>query len=157
MTSEHTEPARGRIVVGVDGSEPSKAALRWAARIARVLGGDIEAVIAWEFPTNFGWAAAGTPDDWRPDIDARQVVDEALSNVFGTQRPPGLITSVREGYASAVLLEASKGAGMLIVGSRGHGGFTGLLLGSVSATCAERARCPVLVVHDGPASDSATA
>ncbi|MGZ4593994.1 MAG: universal stress protein [Actinomycetes bacterium] len=148
MTSESAPSARGRVVVGVDGSASSKAALRWAARIAPVVDGDIEAVIAWEYPVNYGWAAAGTPDGWRPDIDAGKVLDEVCAQVFGDRRPQGLTTSVREGQASAVLLEASKGADMLVVGSRGHGGFAGLLLGSVSATCAEHACCPVLVVHD---------
>jgi nucleotide-binding universal stress UspA family protein len=67
--------------------------------------------------------------------------------VFGGRRPPGLRTDVREGNAARVLLEASEGARMLVVGSRGHGGFAGLLLGSVSAACAEHASCPVLVLH----------
>lgn len=95
------------------------------------------------------WAA--DPGDWQTDVNAKTVLDEALDAVFGEQRPPGLVTTVREGHASTVLLEVSEDADMLIVGSRGHGGFAGLLLGSVSAAVAEHARCPVLVVHDTPA------
>jgi nucleotide-binding universal stress UspA family protein len=135
----------GRIVVGVDGSEPSRAALRWAARLAPGIGATIEAVIAWEFPTNFGWAVE--TGDWRPDRDAETILNETLDAVFGSERPDGLVGSVREGRTASVLLEAARGAEMLIIGSRGHGGFTGLLLGSVSAECAEHASCPVLVVH----------
>lgn len=135
----------GRIVVGVDGSEPSKAALRWAARLAPAIGATIEAVIAWEFPTNFGWAVEAS--DWRPDRDAETILNETLDDVFGSERPDGLVGSVREGRTASVLLEAARSAEMLIIGSRGHGGFTGLLLGSVSAECAEHASCPVLVVH----------
>ena len=135
----------GRIVVGVDGSEPSKAALRWAARLAPAIGATIEAVIAWEFPTNFGWAVEA--GDWRPDRDAETILNETLDGAFGSARPDGLVGTVREGRTASVLLEAARGAEMLIIGSRGHGGFTGLLLGSVSAECAEHASCPVLVVH----------
>lgn len=71
---------------------------------------------------------------------------ETLDEVFGSQRPPGLTVVVEQGPARNVLLDASDGAEML-VGSRGHGGFVGLLLGSVSAACAEHAHCPVVVIH----------
>ncbi len=146
-TVQHQPEVSGRIVVGVDGSESSKAALRWAARLAPVVGDEIEAILAWEYPTNFGWAAGGIPEDWRPDVDAAQALNAVLDDVFGDQRPSGLTVSTREGHAAAVLLEASRDAAMLIVGSRGHGGFASLLLGSVSTVCAEHGHCPVLVVH----------
>ena len=73
----------------------------------------------------------------------------AAGAVFGDQRPAGLKLElqVREGGAAKVLLGASEGADMLVVGSRGHGGFAGLLLGSVSANVAEHASCPVFIVH----------
>lgn len=143
MVQAEAEPKR--IVVGVDGSAPSKDALRWAARIATATGGVIEAIIAWEFPQTYGWPVG--MDDWRPDVDAAEVLRQTLDEVFGKERPTGLRTVVAEGHARQVLLSASDGAEMLVVGSRGHGGFAGLLLGSVSAACAEHARCPVLVVH----------
>ena len=131
-----------RLVVGVDGSEPSEAALRWAARFLASNGGRIDAVIAWHLPP---WAV-GDPA-WHPDQDAEKVLAETVDAVFGTEWPPGTRLVVREGNAAKVLLEESKGAELLVVGSRGHGGFAGLLLGSVSAKCAEHGTCPVLVVH----------
>jgi nucleotide-binding universal stress UspA family protein len=76
-----------------------------------------------------------------------KVLDDTVLAVFGDQPPAGLQRQVREGGAAKVLLEAGEGAIMLVVGSRGHGGFAGLLLGSVSANVAEHASCPVLVIH----------
>lgn len=145
-----TTPIRTRIVVGVDGSHQSKLALRWAARIWRRLGGVIEAVIAWHYPTNVGWTYV--PNTWAPEADARRCLQNCVDEVFGSDQPPGLYLVVREGRAAKVLLAESRDAMMLIVGSRGHGGFAGLLLGSVSANCAEHATCPVLVVHDAGAT-----
>lgn len=137
-----------RIVVGVDGSESSKLALQWAARIAAATGATIETVTAWDMPVSYGWAIAA--DDWNPEADAFKVLSETIDQTFDGARPPGLRTVVRRGNAARVLLDESKGAQMLVVGSRGHGGFAGLLLGSVSETCAEHAHCPVLVVHGAP-------
>ena len=134
-----------RIVVGVDGSEPSKQALRWGAHLAARFGARLDAVAAWDFPAGFGFASA--PSDWDPARDMRQALDETVQAVFGDQPPPGLRREAREGGAARVLIEASRGATMLVVGSRGHGGFTGLLLGSVSGNVAEHAPCPVLIMH----------
>jgi nucleotide-binding universal stress UspA family protein len=146
-----TDP--GRIVVGVDGSPASVTALRWAQRIAAPTGATIEAVIVWNYPPDYGWAVAGATaiDGWRPDLEAEKSLEIALDEAFLGHRPAGLAVSVRQGHARTVLLDAAVGAELLVVGSRGHGGFAGLLLGSVSAACAEHARCPVLVVHDDPA------
>jgi nucleotide-binding universal stress UspA family protein len=139
-----------RIVVGVDGSEPSKHALQWAAFIAQATDSTIDAVAAWEFISGWGRVGAGwtaMPDDWDPSGDAERALVATVDEVFGEHRPAGLTLSAREGNPAKVLLEASEGARMLVVGSRGHGGFSGLLLGSVSAACAEHAICPVLVLH----------
>jgi nucleotide-binding universal stress UspA family protein len=135
-----------RIVVGVDGSQPSKAALGWAARFSAITGGLIDAVIAWHPPASFGWS--NLPSDWNPAKDAEKVLNRTVDEVFGANRPPGIRLIVREGNPAKVLLDESRDAELLVVGSRGHGGFTGLLLGSVSAHCAEHATRPVLVVHD---------
>jgi nucleotide-binding universal stress UspA family protein len=139
-----------RIVVGVDGSKPSKLALSWAVRFSAATGASIDAVTSWHFPVNFGWGYV--PDAWDPIADATKCLTDSVDEVFGAERPTRLRLLVREGLPAKVLLDESKGATMLIVGSRGHGGFSGLLLGSVSANCAEHATCPVLVIHgDRPA------
>jgi nucleotide-binding universal stress UspA family protein len=164
MTMVNSENVRGRIVVGVDGSETSMAALRWAAKLAPAIDSTIEAVIAWELPTTV-WEVVATefpsclefptpfdsneqiPIRMQPDVDAMKVLEDAVRAVFGPSRPDGLVTTARKGHPAQVLLEASRSADMLIVGSRGSGGFSELRLGSVSSVCAEHATCPVLVVH----------
>jgi nucleotide-binding universal stress UspA family protein len=133
------------IVVGVDGSQPSKAALRWAGRFLAVTGGWIDAVIAWHPPASYGFSYL--PGEWNPEKDAEKVLSRAVDEVFGAEPPTGTRLIVREGNPAKVLLDESKDADLLVVGSRGHGGFAGLLLGSVSAHCAEHATLPVLVVH----------
>ncbi len=143
--SDVMSTARPRVVVGVDGSPQSAQALRWAANLAERMGAVIEAVAAWQTPASFGWSVF--PYDWDPAADMGKVLTGAVDEVFGPQRPDGMVLTVVEGNAAAVLVEASKSATLLIVGSRGHGGFAGLMLGSVSATVAEHAACPVLVVH----------
>lgn len=144
-----TAPAPARIVVGVDGSEQSKLALRWAAYVARLGSATIDAVMAWDYPVTFGWSAGwSSPDSgWTPQEDAEKALAETLAEVYGEQPPAGLRQFVQQGNAAKVLLDHTRDATLLIVGSRGHGGFAGLLLGSVSASCAEHAPCPVLVVH----------
>jgi nucleotide-binding universal stress UspA family protein len=142
-----TDSSENRIVVGVDGSDSSEQALRWAAYIAARSNAHVEAIITW--PAMSDWSASWAPVDasWDPVGGAEQALENTLVNVFGEAVPPSLVRSVRQGGAAKVLLEASTGARMLVVGSRGHGGFTGLLLGSVSTACVEHATCPVLVVH----------
>ena len=136
-----------RIVVGVDGSEPSVQALRWAARLAATLSVGIEAVTSWSWPVTYG--TGGVVATWNPEVDAKTTQDDAISRAFPGTEPAGLHRTVREGHAARVLLDTAEGATMLVVGSRGHGGFVGLLIGSVSAHVAEHAHCPVLVIHDG--------
>jgi nucleotide-binding universal stress UspA family protein len=143
MTDGPAAPA-ARVVVGVDGSRQSKQALRWACRIAASTGASLEAVAAWDYPAGLGWSAV--PVEWDPEQDMQKVLTEAVDEVFGPQRPPGLQLTVSQGSASRVLLEQAAGAVMLVVGSRGHGAFSGLL-GSVSTHVTEHAACPVLVVH----------
>jgi nucleotide-binding universal stress UspA family protein len=136
---------QARIVVGVDGSQHSRDALRWAAHLARAFGARLDAVTAWEYPPALGWSVV--PDNWDPAADMRQILQEATADVFGDDLPVGLQMQVHEGGAAKVLIDASQGAIVLVVGSRGHGGFSGLLLGSVSGNVAEHAPCPVLIIH----------
>ena len=141
---DQTTRGGSHIVVGVDGSPESGLALRWAQTLAGTLGATITAVTAWHFDTSFG---PYTPSEWNPESDAQQVLEDALAQAFGDQFPPGLKAQAIRGRPAQVLIDEAKSAKMLIVGSRGRGGFASLLLGSVSSACAEHASCPVLVVH----------
>lgn len=144
-----TQASRPRIVVGVDGSPGSKNALRWAGHLATLTDARIDVVAAWEYAALFGFTVL--PQFEFPAGDIERSLNETVDEVFGEDRPAGLRIKALEGPAAETLVTLSKGALMLVVGSRGHGGFSGLLLGSVSARVAEHAECPVLVVHgDGP-------
>jgi nucleotide-binding universal stress UspA family protein len=148
------ESGERRIVVGVDGSGHSHLALQWAASFAATFGARLEVVSCWEYPPSFGWAAIAP--EWSPGQDMEKVLDDTVRAVFGDQPPPGMRRQVIEGGAAKVLLDSCAGAVMLVVGSRGHGGFAGLLLGSVSASVAEHASCPVFIVHGEQAPPAAT-
>lgn len=133
------------IVVGVDGSDSSRQALSWAVHYAGLIGAKVDAVISWNYPAGYGMS--GAISDWNPGDDARELLAETIASVLGGDIAVPLSEVVREGNPAQILLDETKDAQMLVVGSRGHGGFAGLLLGSVSAHCAEHAHCPVLVVH----------
>ena len=140
---------RDVIVVGVDGSEPSLMALRWAMSLAELMRCDVQAVMAWHQFVSVGFSGMGMGaiGDWDPQTLASQILNSAVDGVCGTDRPANVSCVVTEGVPAKVLLDAAADARMLVVGSRGHGGFTGLLLGSVSGACAEHGTCPVLVIH----------
>lgn len=137
-----------RIVVGVDGSESSIDALRSAARIAAALECPLEAISVWAYPPIF---EADAPVQRELKEGAQRTVDAAGVAVFGTELPVWFTASTRRGAPTRALIEESDGAEMLVLGSRGHGGFVGMLLGSVSTACVQHARCPVLVVRHTPA------
>ena len=136
-----------RIVVGVDGSSPSKAALAWAVRQAGLTGAAVDVVTAWEFPSFF-------PTPWPPELGgdwkelAQRVVTGAVAELPDTGGHVEIRPQVAEGNAAQLLLDASAGADLLVVGSRGHGGFAEVLLGSVSQHCVHHATCPVVVIRD---------
>lgn len=144
MDDTEEEKALSGIIVGVDGSPLSIEALRWAARLEPTVGGPITAVTVWQYPMALGQYPGM---EWNPEDDARELLKRSLEEAYGDQRPAGLATLIATGPAAHVLIDNSRNARLLIVGSRGLGGFMGLLLGSVSAACAEHANCPVLVVH----------
>lgn len=139
---------RFRIAVGVDGSAESRFALEWAVTEARLRHGQIRAVTAWEHPPETAGMEAMI---WDPDIseptarrvqtDTSKAADTEGVNVTG---------DVIQGPTVTVLVKASKDADLLVVGSRGHGGFTGVLLGSVSTQVVHHAACTVLVVRTRP-------
>lgn len=136
-----------RIVVGIDGSQNSKAALDFAVAEARLRGAKVEAVMAWHRPyTGDAWTMAipvdiqGMEDSYRQELDT--IVDAA--DTSGLDQPVERL--VLESSPAQALLDRSGGAGLLVVGSRGHGGFVGLLLGSVGNQVASHAACPVVIV-----------
>jgi nucleotide-binding universal stress UspA family protein len=140
---------QGRIVVGVDGSAASRDALRWAARQAELTGASLEVVTSWSYPTTYGFPVIANVD-W--EQGARTVLDEALADELG-DAAERVVRRVVEGHPARVLAELAAGADLLVVGSRGHGGFAGLLLGSVSEHVVTHAPCPVVVVRH-PATGS---
>lgn len=145
MTSPGASPDKPRIVVGVDGSEGSRNALRWAARLAAPFGARLDAIATWELPQVSMWSVL--PPSYSPQPDIEKLLERTVSEVFGPDRPADMRLKVLEGPAAEMLIEASQGALMLVVGSRGLGGFTGVLIGSVSNRVAEHAKCPVLVAR----------
>ena len=133
----------GEIVVGVDGSASSVDALRWALRQAARTGDHVKAVTAWDYPNMYGFPL--TLDlDW--EATARQALDESVQQAAGTDHTD-VSTAVMRGNPTQVLVQAAAGAELLVVGNRGHGGFTEMLLGSVSSHVVAHASCPVLVVR----------
>ena len=137
-----------RIVVGVDGSGSSKAALRWAIRQAKLTGSSVVAVTSWRYPTPYG-LTPGTGGAFDFETNAKNTLTEALAEVSGLEPAVPVRPLVTEGIAAEVLLHEARGADLLVVGSRGHGGFASALLGSVSMYCVLHAHCPVLVLRDG--------
>lgn len=137
---------RGRIVVGVDGSAASMTALRWAIRQAKLTGSEVDAVTAWRLPSTYGFATAA---DGAADFegDAHKILTDALNEVSGEAADVLVRQQVVQGHPAYVLVDAARGADLLVVGSRGHGGFAGALLGSVSQHCVHHAPCPVLVIR----------
>jgi nucleotide-binding universal stress UspA family protein len=144
----------GAIVAGVDGSDPSVDALRWAVEEGRLRHAKVIAVHAWEPPIiPFDLTISPPPDYARLVADSQaaavELVAAAVETATDGAPDAGVETQAVEGPAATVLLEAARDAELLAVGSRGHGGFLGLLLGSVSDQCVRHAPCPV-VVHRQP-------
>jgi nucleotide-binding universal stress UspA family protein len=137
------------IVVGVDGSDPSKEALRWALEEARLRRSSLRAVNAWLYPQigGRGYIPSELLDPELLRKTAQERLDGLVDEVVGESPGVELERVVREGPAAQVLVEAAEQAELLVVGSRGHGGFAGLLLGSVSQQCAHHAPCPVVIVR----------
>ncbi|MFD8544500.1 universal stress protein [Streptomyces sp. NPDC059649] len=153
--TEQTQQKKGTqgtlpIVVGVDGSECSKEALRWAVRQAELTDCGVNAVIAWEYPPlygSIGWLDAPQELAGNMKMWADQALDGAIREVVKASDTSRVKATVAYGTPAAVLLEAARHASLLVVGSHGHGGFGGALLGSVSQHCSQHAPCPVVVVR----------
>jgi nucleotide-binding universal stress UspA family protein len=137
------------IVVGVDGSDGAREALLHALGEARLRGARLLAVTAWHMST-MAYAGGGLAPGIDPAVfeeSASATLDAQLSALGDQADGIDIERVVRMGQPAQVLVEEARGADLLVVGSRGHGGFAGLLLGSVSHQCAMYASCPVVVVH----------
>jgi nucleotide-binding universal stress UspA family protein len=146
--SEHRTGSR--IVAGVDGSPSSLSALRWAVRQAGLTGAAVEAVLAWQYPVaigGYGWAPTGLDSGFDFKENAEKVLAGAISSAVNPGGGVPVRARVVEGNPARVLLDAADGADLLVLGSRGHGGFTEALLGSVSQHCVHHAHCPVVVIR----------
>ena len=135
------------IVVGVDGSPASKSALRWAAWHAEQLGGTLAALMAWDVPLIYNWEVPDSDDIARRTAAS---LDEIIAEVLDPDSDLAVGKNVTNGHPARALLDLAQetGADLIAVGSRGHGGFTEALLGSVSQHVVHHARCPVVVVRD---------
>jgi nucleotide-binding universal stress UspA family protein len=146
---QHPEGAR-RIVVGVDGSPSAGEALRWAVRQAQLTGAGVEAVIAWHLPLmagGYAWPPVGVLESTDFGQLAGRVLDSAITEALGPAAPVPVTRVVTEGNPAQVLLDRSADADLLVVGSRGHGGFAEALLGSVSQHVVHHAACPVVIIR----------
>ncbi|WP_026929661.1 universal stress protein [Glycomyces tenuis] len=140
---------RGRIVVGVDGSPSSTKALRWALRQAAATNARVSAVQAWQTPGVYGTVITLVPGE-ELAAAARESLDAVLAAADADADAPDVEVDRRVvgGHPARVLLEEAEDADLLVVGSRGHGGVVGSLIGSVSQYCINHASCPVVVVRD---------
>jgi nucleotide-binding universal stress UspA family protein len=138
----------GRIVVGVDGSDSSKNALAWAVRQAALTGARVDAVNAWHIPATWGYGYSMALEI--PDLAtiAGKILDEAIAEQASLAPEVEIRPIVVQDNPARALLNAAKGADLLVVGSRGHAGFTEALLGSVGQHCVHHATCPVVVIRD---------
>jgi nucleotide-binding universal stress UspA family protein len=142
------------VVVGVDGSAESVAALRWAARYATASGARVRALLAWHYPG----AVGGPPIEKAPnavhnqtEAQMHQTLDAAIAKAYEGQEAAGVEKGTSYGHPAQALIEASREADLLVVGKQGHGAFTGMLVGSVSIHCVTGAFCPVVVVRGADA------
>jgi len=144
------EPGRIKMVVGVDGSPESLAALRWASRYGAACGGTIRAVQAWHYPSAVGPAPIGkAPPAVTEEVEERIRGDlvAAITGAGPDVTQVAITPHVRYGHPAEVLIDESQDADLLVVGHKGHGAFAEMLTGSVSLHCVNHAACPVTVVR----------
>jgi nucleotide-binding universal stress UspA family protein len=136
------------IVVGVDGSEGSVNAVKWAAEEARARGAPLNLVLAWHLPSTYLEAWAGMDETMISQLHgaAEHRLGDARAAAAANLEGLDVRSVVVQGAAPVVLLDAAADADLLVVGRRGHGGFTELLLGSTSQQCAHHTPCPIVVI-----------
>jgi len=144
-----------RIVVGVDGSEGAAVALRWAVEEGQARGEPVAALMAWGYLDQHHTVAGADFDPTYGEPEARLALDTAVTEALGDDAAAGVERIVVCDLAPDALLDASGPEDLLVVGARGHGGFAGLLLGSVSRKVLGHAKGPVAVVRPEPADQAA--
>jgi nucleotide-binding universal stress UspA family protein len=139
----------GEVIVGVDGSGNSLDALRWAAEEARLRGSSLRIVGTFTTPIMSTGYEIAVPDPADLEAASRTMIEAAVDQVRSAGDLDGVDSRVEvvEGHAGERLIALSRDADLLVVGSRGHGGFMGLLLGSVTTYVVNHAECPVVVVR----------
>ena len=142
-------PEPKTIVVGIDGSPGSRKALTWAAAEAAVHGAELVVVNVWEHTLMPPAGSVSVSERYVPE-NSQSTADELVQIIkeeLGDDPPVVVRPQVKQGRPAKVLIDESANADLLVVGKRGHGGFKGLVLGSVSQHVAAYAKCPVTVVH----------
>jgi nucleotide-binding universal stress UspA family protein len=156
MDEGENPETRGALVVGIDGSAGASEAFRWAIAEARLRNSRLLTVHAWRLGywagPGGGYGYVGGAFDPYPAGgvgDRQEAAEELLEKATGGPETDGveIVRRAVEGDAAKVLIDAAAEGDLLVVGSRGHGGFVGLMLGSVSQQCAHHAPCPVVIVH----------
>jgi nucleotide-binding universal stress UspA family protein len=136
------------VVVGVDGSDPSVAALSWASRYGAATGAAVRAVRVWHYPTGAGLPPGKTPEPVEGEVEGW--VGNDLSDAVAKASPDAsaqIETKIVYGHPAQALIDESRGESLLVLGHRGHGGFTAALTGSIVIHCVNHAACPVVVVR----------
>ncbi|MGP8010388.1 MAG: universal stress protein [Acidimicrobiales bacterium] len=133
-------------MAGIDGSPASVRALEWAAHQAEFTRASLEIVASWEWPTSYGWTII--PDGFDPGDELKKILEPIVSTLQSAHPDLEMSLKLVEGHPAPVLIRESVGADLLVVGSRGHGEFIGMLIGSTSEHCVTNAHCPVVVVRD---------
>lgn len=136
---------QGKIVVGVDGSAESKAALSWAINQACLTRSRLVALTAWDSPPIYGWEAAPTRQNL--NTDAARGLAEVIDEITEGRQPVEIEREVANGHPAKALLATAAEGDLLVLGNRGRGAFAAALLGSVTQYCTHHARCPVVVVR----------
>jgi len=136
------------VVVGVDGSDPSVAALSWASRYGAATGATVRAVRVWHYPTSAGLPPGKTPQPVEGEVEG-WIRDELSDAVAKASLDPSaqVETKIVYGHPAEALIDESRGQSLLVVGHRGHGGFAEVVTGSIAIHCVNHATVPVVVIR----------
>ena len=152
MSSHKVGSQIKKILVGIDGSDKSIEALKWASELASSLGAHLDVITTWQTPfpvvelISLGFNLDTFEINDRPMEIAELRIAKVIKQVYGNIKPPGVGQIVAEGYPGRVLVEKSKAVDLLVLGNRGHSPAVETLLGSVSQHCLAHAKCPVVIV-----------